>query len=159
MKKQVWKLALPLSIILMFSFTKWWYTLPEDAPDTAFTGFPLAFVCNGWHTSMSLQIFVMEFLIDWLIYFAATYLLIWLIMQYLHLNKIPKRLAIPSILVAMLIAVFSIWVASFTENLFYVKRNFKMEVIATGYMFIWQHNPANDYYKFHPESKKEQTPN
>jgi hypothetical protein len=101
----------------------------------------------------------MEFLIDWLVYFAATYLLIWLIMRYLHINKIPKLIIIPMILIAMLIAIFSIWVAAFTENLFYVKRNFKMEVIATGYMFIWQQNPAHDYYKFHPERKVEKTPN
>jgi hypothetical protein len=63
-KNLTWKLMLPLTLMSFATFTKWWYVLPVAARDTMMTGFPLPFVCEGWHTSMSLQIFMAEFLIN-----------------------------------------------------------------------------------------------
>ena len=63
-------LILPLSIISLTIFTKWWYILPVDAPDSMMYGFPIPYSCNGWHTSLSYQIFIFEFIVDLLIHFA-----------------------------------------------------------------------------------------
>ena len=79
MKQLTLKLIIPLSVISFATLTKWWYALPVDAPGTYLTGFPFPFVCNGWHTSMSLQIFAIEFFVDFL-----TYFLIWFLVFFLH---------------------------------------------------------------------------
>ena len=92
MKQLTWRLILPLTIISFGVFTKWWYVLPVDAPDTMMAGFPLAFVCDGWHTSMSLQIFAFELMFDFLIYFSFWFLLIIFINRYLLRIKIDNML-------------------------------------------------------------------
>ncbi len=66
-------ILIPVTIISFAVFTKWWFTVPVDAPDTMYWGFPFAFVGEGWHTSMSLQIFVMELIADLIFYFLFWY--------------------------------------------------------------------------------------
>ena len=76
-KQLTWRLTLPLTIISFGLFTKWWYVLPVDAPDTMMAGFPFAFVGDGWFTSMSVQIFLIELCADFIIYF-----LFWLVIVF-----------------------------------------------------------------------------
>jgi hypothetical protein len=61
------KLIIPITIISFAFFTKWWYALPVDAPDTMYWGFPFAYIGDGWGSSMTLQIFLIEFISDLLI--------------------------------------------------------------------------------------------
>lgn len=153
MKKLTLQLILPLTIISFFIFTKWWYTLPVDAPDTMFVGFPFPFLCDGWHTSMSLQIFIMEFLADLLIYFLFWFILVFCINRYVAVIKINKIFTAILLIASILISIFCIWIASFKENIFYIKRDFDIEVMESGYKFIWQPKLRPDYYKYHPEKK------
>ncbi len=69
MKQMTIKLTLPLTIILMFFITKWWYAIPVDGPEKLYWGFPLAFMGEGFHTSMSLQFFGLAFLADFAVLF------------------------------------------------------------------------------------------
>lgn len=62
MKQLTLKLIIPLTVISFAIFTKWWYALPADAPDTMFHGFPFPFVCEGWHSSMTLQFLLQNLL-------------------------------------------------------------------------------------------------
>jgi hypothetical protein len=45
-------------------------------------------------------------------------------------------------------------IASNPDNLFYVKRPFDMDVMETGYKFMWQHTERPDYYKYHPTDEQ-----
>jgi hypothetical protein len=144
MKKLVWRLVIPLTVISFTLFTKWWHTLPVDAPDTVFTGFPFPYVCNGWHTSMSLQVFVLEFISDLLIYFVFWFTIIFFVNRYIKPIKVPNILAIVLLSITLAIAGYSIWIASFKDNIFYTRRNFDMEIIKTGYKFIWQDQPGTE---------------
>ena len=153
MKRLTWKLIIPLTIISFSLFTKWWYTLPENAPDTIFIGFPLPFLCNGWHTSMSLQIFILELVVDLLTYFIFWFILIFLINEYLKQINVPNFLTVSFLSIAILISAYSIWAASFKENLFYYKREFNIEVMKTGYKFTWQNLERPNFYKYHPQDK------
>ena len=155
MKQLSYKLVFPLTVISFFIFTKWWYTLPVDAPDTIFIGFPLPYLCDGWHTSLSLQVFLFEFFIDLLLYFLCWFVLVYLINRFLITIKIRRGLAIFLLSVSGLIIFFSIWVVSFEENLFYFKRGFTMEIMETGYKFIWQSQERPDYLKYHPQKNNE----
>ena len=89
-KQLTWRLILPLTIISFGTFTKWWYVLPGDAPDTMMVGFPLAFAGDGWFTSMSLQIFLIEFIVDFIIYFLFWFLIVLLIRRILTQINISK---------------------------------------------------------------------
>ncbi|WP_222931286.1 hypothetical protein, partial [Xanthovirga aplysinae] len=79
MKKLIWELVLSLTVISFSIFTKWWYVLPTDALDTVMSGFPLIWISEGWHTSMSLQIFVKELIINLLIYFVFWFTIVYTI--------------------------------------------------------------------------------
>ncbi len=129
----------------MTVFTKWWYVFPEDAPDTMMKGFPLPFVCPGWHTSMSLQIFLAEFFIDLLIYFAFWFVLVLSINRFLIRIKIHKVAAIVLLAISGLHTIVALLIASDDTNLFYVKRPFEIQVLETGHVFIWQDIERPDY--------------
>ena len=141
------RLILPLSIVSFGTVTKWWYVLPTDAPDSMMMGFPLAFVSDGWHTSMSLQIFILELVFDFLFYFLIWFLLVILIDRYLVQIKIAKILTGILWILSTIIFVFAVWIASFPEQIFEMKRDWNMQVLATGYKLTWKHQDRPDFNK------------
>jgi len=155
MKQLTWKLILPLTVISFGTITKWWYTLPVDAPDTLYSGFPFPFVGDGWHTSMSLQIFVTELIADILIYFFIWFAIVFCINRYLTKIKTYKIVTIGLWTISGIIIIGASYIASFPEHIFHFKRPYDMEIMETGYKFFWQHTERPDYYKYHPEKKNE----
>lgn len=147
MKQLIWKLVLPLTIISFVVFRKWWYVFPVDAPDSMMAGFPLPYVCDGWFTSMSNQFFIMELIIDLLIYFLFWLLLIFCINRFFVKIKVPKNLIIFLIIINVLIFSGAIFIASMRENIFKLKKDFDVEVKETGYNFIWQNTQRPDIDK------------
>lgn len=154
LKQLILKLVLPLTVILFSIFTKWWYVQVVDGPDEMLYGFPLPFVCSGWHTSMSLQFFISEFLLDFLIYFLFLFVVFFCIHRFIVSIKIPKLPAILLWSIAGIILAFSLLVVSNPDNVFYIKRHFEMEIMETGYKFTWKDQARPDFYKYHPEMKK-----
>ena len=154
MKVLTLKLILPLTIISFAAVTKWWYALPVDAPDTLFAGFPFPYVCEGWHTSMSLQIFVTEFIVDFLTYFSFWFLLVFCIDRFLIKIITQKILTIVLWALSGFIISGTTLIASDSNNIYYVKRPFEIAIMETGYKFVWQQTTRPDYYKYHPEQKK-----
>lgn len=144
MKQLIWKLVLPFTIISFVVFRKWWYVLPVDAPHSMMSGFPLPYVCDGWFTSMSNQFFVMELIIDLLIYFLFWLLLVFIINRFFVKIVVSKILIIFLMTMNALIFSGAIFIASMRENIFKLKRNFDVEVKETGYNFIWQNTQRPD---------------
>lgn len=141
MKQLTFKLILPLSVILFATLTKWWYALPVDAPGTFLTGFPFPFVCNGWHTSMSLQIFVTEFFVDFFTYFLIWFLILFCIHRFWRNINPTKWVTIALWVIAGPIIIGASFNAANPDNLVYLKRPFDMEVKKTGYTFVWEKRP------------------
>jgi hypothetical protein len=137
MKRLSWTLILPLAIISLTIFTKWWYILPVDAPESMMYGFPIPYSCNGWHTSLSYQIFIFEFLVDLLIHFAFWFVVAFLINRLIIKIRLNKIVVIVLLSIAGLFAGGLILVASNSTNLFYFKRKFDIEILKTGYRFMW----------------------
>ncbi len=138
-KELTYKRIIPLTIISFIVITKWWYVLPIDAPHSIMTGFPLAYSCEGWHTSMSEQYFIMEFFIDILFYFIIWFSLIYLIHRYLIKKKLNRIITIVLISLSGIFLLLSILIVSNPDNLFYLKREFETETIETQPKFIWKH--------------------
>jgi amino acid transporter len=154
MKQLIIKLVLPLSIICFGTITKWWYVLPEDAPDSMFYGFPLAYCGDGWGTSMSLQIFALEFLTDFLVYFLICFALVFLINRFLKKMEPPKVLIIVLWVFSGLFIALASFQATFPDNIIELKRSYKMEIMETGPKFIWQDIYRPNYDKYHPVKNK-----
>jgi amino acid transporter len=152
LKQSTWRLIFPLTIILFGTITKWWYVLPVDAPDTMMIGFPLAFASDGWHTSMSLQIFVFEFIVDFLVYFLVCFILVFLVDRYL---RIKFSNWFTGLLWAFAAVIFSVagFIASFTEHIFEVKRDWDRQVMVTGFKLTWTHQDRPDFAKYDPNKK------
>ncbi len=153
MKKIILSLIIPLTIISFFTITKWWYVLPIDGTESLFYGFPFPYYGDGWNTSMALQFFVLELIVDLIVYFF-----IWLFIFYL-LNKFVIKIKPNKILstflwiISSILIIIFIGVGSMTENTFYINRDFKMEELDSGTKLRWKSVEIKDYYKHH--SKKD----
>jgi len=149
MKSLILKLVVPLTIITFSMFTKWWYLLPVDAPDTMMSGFPLIWISQGWHTSMSLQIFLKELLINLFIYFSIILIITYLIHKYVVQIQIPKLITLVLTILTGIICTGAILIGTMPEHVYKLKRDVEIEVLTTGYKFIWQtqERPKYEDYK------------
>ncbi|MFY7887689.1 MAG: hypothetical protein ACOVOW_02195 [Spirosomataceae bacterium] len=137
-KKLIMTLVLPLTIILFGTVTKWRYVYVEDGPDDFMYGFPMTFICSGWHTSMSLQIFVIEMIFDFFVYFSFCLTIITLIDRFIKLVTIKKSFKFGLYGLALLTIILYGLVFSNPDNIFEMKRDFKYKEIRNGYKFILQ---------------------
>ena len=153
LKQLIWRLIWPMTIILFGTLTKWWYVLPVDAPDTMMIGFPLAFISDGWHTSMSLQIFVFEFFVDFLVYFSVCLLIVFLVDWYLIKINISNWVARLLWFFSTIIFSIAVFIASFPEHILEIKRDWDRQVLVTGFKFTWTHQDRPDFTKYESNKK------
>ena len=138
---------MPLTLISFVTITKWWYVDFIDGPDEFLTGFPLPFVCPGWHTSLSLQIFVFELIIDILTYFTFWFLVVYGIKKVFKSIKLPKILTIVLLSISGLILIMLGFIALNPDNIYTTKREYEMEIIDTGWSWQDKTRPDNETYK------------
>lgn len=155
MKQLTWKLILPMTIISFFTITKWWYVDIVGEFDEILIGFPLPYVCKGWHTSLSLQIFISELLINLLAYFVFWSILIFIINRFVKKIRLHKTMTVILLSVSGFLLTAMVIAASNPDNMYTLKRDFDIEIMETGYKFIWGNQTHPDYDKYHPEMKKE----
>ena len=151
MKRLIVTTVLPLSVISFAIFTKWWYALPVDAPDTLFFGLPFPFVCSGWHTSMSLQIFILPFFADFLVYLLFWMILLLSINRFLAKLKPHRLITIGLWTISLFLLIAEGLLAANSNNLFYIKRPYEIKIMETGYKFVWERTEYPDYYKYNPK--------
>src|SRR3954463_7631951 len=138
MKNLSLRLVLPLTIISFALITKWWYALPEDAPDTMYTGFPLVWKGTAWHTSLAYQVFMVELFIDLLAYFLFWFLLVYCVNRFWFTIQPPKWATITLCSVSILIIAFYTWIGILFDHAYYFKKPYPMKIVKTGYEFFWQ---------------------
>lgn len=153
MKQLTGRLLLPLTIISFGTLTKWWYVLPDDAPDTMMAGFPFAFVGDGWFTSMSLQIFLIELCTDFIIYFLFWLVIVFIIKHVWTQLSFSKTLT--GVLWTMAILTISFWtfILTISENHIKLRRDWNMQVLVTGYKFTWTNINRPDFSKYDPKKE------
>lgn len=136
--KLILSLVLPFSIILFGTVTYWRYVTVEDGPNEFLYGFPLAAICSGWHTSLSLQIFVSELVFNFLFYFIFMLLVIGLIDRYLKPIKLKKYIEIGLYAVAIVILLGYGFVFANPDHIFKIRRDFNYKETRSGFKFLWQ---------------------
>lgn len=150
MKLLIQKLVLPLTIISFFGLTKWWYAAVVDAPDYIVYGFPFIYSCPAFHTSMAYQYFVLAYIADILCYF-----LFWLAAIYsinkIYPVKVKKMVTRILWLISIIILCLTVFWLSFADNIFYLKRDFDIEVLDTGFALGWEHVERPYHPKYNPD--------
>ena len=154
MKQLTWKLVLPLTIISFVTFTKWWYVIIDESSETL-TGFPFPFVCPGWHTSLSLQIFVLELIVDIIVYFAIWFFAILTATKFLNPIHVPKFVTITLLLTSGIFTGTLTLLAINPDNTYTATRPFDIEIMETGYRFMWQEKVRPDYDQYNNDKNKE----
>jgi hypothetical protein len=132
----------------MFIITKWWYTLPVDGPDKLYWGFPFAFMGEGFHTSMSLQFFALEFLADFMVYFSITLLLVLAFTKWFSTFQISKIFTKTVWLLNLVLLIGFGFIVTTSNPIFKIKRNYDWRVMATGHVFIFQSTPRPDITQY-----------
>lgn len=136
MKKLIWKLVLPLTMLSFLFITKSWFVHVIDGADKYMRGFPLICESQGFHTSMSSQIFVAEFLCNLFIYF-----LFWLVVVFL-VNRFVLKIKIKKVVYRLMIFLSVLTMALYASMLtlgdveFKLIRDFKVEVKSTNITFL-----------------------
>lgn len=155
MRTTIWRLVLPLTIISFALWTKWWmvYALQVEAPDIIMIGFPLAYAGDGWQTSMSLQIFFTELIIDLIAYFLFWCAVVFVLDKFIVKIQVSRIVGIVLQSIAVLFTMGLVLVGLRFENLYYLKRPFDMEVLDSGYKFYWEGNPRPDDFNYQEYEK------
>ena len=142
------KLALPFSFILFGTVTKWWFTIPTDAVDTMMWGFPLPFMCEGWHTSMSRQFFLLEGIFDFVFYYVLCLVLLHFLQGRRNLfikQPILKRIIWGTAIIFLLLEGLLVYTSN---SIFYISRPFEMRILDTGSVFLWESAQRPDITDF-----------
>ncbi len=135
MKKLIWKIVLPLTLILISTITMWRYVLIVDGVDEILTGFPLPYICPGWHTSLSYQIFISEFIIDFFIYFAFSFLIVFLVNRFIWKIRTNKKIVIALYIISGFLIADPIFLLGLNDHVYKLKSDFDTKTLETGFKF------------------------
>jgi len=148
MKMLAHKLVIPLTVISFATFTKWWFVLLVDGPERMMIGYPLPYACEGSHTSGSLYIFLFELGVDLSFYFLFWLLIIYIIQKFIAKIRIHKIVLISLYLVAGVMATGMLLIGTISDNSAYLKRDFDIVVLTSGYRFFWEDGKRPDLKDF-----------
>lgn len=139
MKKLIWKIVLPLTLILFSTITMWRFVLIVDGVSEILTGFPFPYICPGWHTSLSYQIFIGEFIIDFFIYFAFSFLIVFLVNRFIWNIKTNRKIVIALYVISGLLIADPIFLLGLSDHVYKIKSDFDTKTLETGFKF-WHSN-------------------
>ena len=138
MKNLLLKLIIPLTIISFVFSGKKWFVRDENGFEFEMYGFPLPFVCDAWYTSLALQIFVFEFVINIFTYFSFWFLLVLGVNRYLWNIKVHKTVQWILWIVAGFFLLLATFYLSLPDHLYYLKRDFEIEIVKTELLLPWE---------------------
>ena len=146
MRKLIFRLTLPLTLISFGIITKWSYGIAIDAKDDFFYGFPMIYKCEGFHTSMSTQYFLTEMAINLLTYFVF-WLIITLVINRIWKINIAKRIAkIFWIGFGILFLGFA-YMSNDLDDRYLIKRDFDVKIFDSGITIFGIHSTDRERYQ------------
>lgn len=138
MRRHVFTFTLPLAILLFALVTQWSFGVVTDWKHEIFYGFPFIYKCNGWHTSLSTQYFVLEMTLNFLCYVLFSFLITVLVNKKWSI-RIPKAITIT------FWSVFGVFFAAFVyfsnelDDIYHLKRDFDVEIYDRGFSVMESH--------------------
>lgn len=157
MKKLFWKLVIPLTVIFFFSIKRWTYALVIDAPATILNGFPFISSAEAWHTSMAIQIFILEFISNFFIFLTLIFLIIYLVHKIFKITQINKWIYIPLWIITIPILILAPIGVLIFDDIIFTNRNFEIQILDQNYYLNWKGHKKpelKDYVKVQNHYKK-----
>ena len=131
MRRFITRLVLPVTLLAFALFTKWWLVFVDDVGHEVMYGFPFIYKCDGWHTSLSTQYFILEGLADFLVYFFACFTIIYLIRRWIKF-RIARTVSLLLWVLASLAIAYSEIGVFLPSNVYEVSRKFDVRIIESG---------------------------
>lgn len=145
MKKIIFRLTLPFTLISFGIITKWSFGIVIDGTDEFLYGFPLIYKCKGFHTSLSTQYFLTEMLINLLVYFAIWLVITWCINQVWKIN-IPKLISKIFWIGFGILFLGFLYLSNELNDLYKIKRDFDVKIYDSGITFFEYHSTDKEKY-------------
>lgn len=136
MKKLIWKIVLPLTLIVFSTISMWRFVLIVDGPSEILTGFPLLYICSGWHTSLSYQIFISEFVIDFFIYFVFCFLIVFFVDRFIWKIRTRRKTVVIFYVIALFLSVNPFFLLGLDDHVYKMKRDFNTKTLEKGFK-LW----------------------
>lgn len=146
MKKLIFHLILPISLISFGIITKWWYGIVIDTKDVFFYGFPMIYKCEGFHTSMSTQYFLTEMAVNFLTYFIFWIIVISIINLFWKI-KIPKSIYKTFWIAYCILLLGFILMSRDFDDRYFLKRNFNIKIYDSGITLFENHSKERNNYQ------------
>ena len=142
-------LVFPLTIIVFILFSKWWIVDVVDGTDGIMYGFPFIYKSPAFYTSMAVEYFITELIVDFVIYFGIICGIVYLINRFIFEIKIRKIVSVILFIIALTLTSLELLLACMPENKFSIKRNFDIEIKQTGFEFPFNVNDSKEFGNYH----------
>lgn len=139
--------SLVLGFTLLNFCTLAWYTHPLDAKDTMMFGFPFPYLVEGWHTSMSYQYFLVEFLVDLIFYSILSFIILKILKRIEFKKSITSAIGYLCTTAFLIVFGLELFIAIQVEHVYCLKKEFNYEVIDKKVHFYWE-NPNILRYEY-----------
>ena len=146
MRKLIFRLTLPLTLISFGIITKWSYGIVIDGTDEFLYGFPLIYKCDGFHTSLSTQYFLTEMIVNLLTYFAL-WLILTLILNRIWTINIPKRISKIFWIGYSVLFLGFIYLSNDLDDQYSTKRDFEIKIFDSGISIFGIHDTDREKYQ------------
>ncbi|MEP1490395.1 MAG: hypothetical protein ABJK28_18390 [Algibacter sp.] len=146
MKKLIFRLTFPLTLISFGIITKWSYGIVINGTDEFLYGFPLIYKCDGFHTSLSTQYFLTEMIVNLLTYFAF-WLILTLILNRIWTINIPKRISKIFWVGYSVLFLGFIYLSNDLDDQYLTKRDFEIKIFDSGISIFGIHDIDREKYQ------------
>jgi len=146
MKKLIFRLTLPLTIISFVIITKWSYGVVVDGTDEFLYGFPLIYKCRGFHTSLSTQYFLTEMTVNFLTYFVFWFIITFTVNQFWKVNITKLISKIFWIGFGVLFLGF-LYLSNDLDDRYLIKRDFEVKIFDSGFTIFENHSKNREKYQ------------
>ena len=146
MRKLIFRLTLPLTLISFGIITKWSYGIAIDAKDVFFYGFPMIYKCEGFHTSMSTQYFLTEMAFNLLTYFVF-WLTLTLALNRIWKINITKRTAKIFWIGFTTLFLGFVYMSNDLDDRYLIKRDFDVKIYDSGITIFGIHSTDREKYQ------------
>lgn len=148
-RKLILNLAFPLTIIIFILFSKWWIVDVVDGTDGIMYGFPFIYKSPAFYTSLAEEYFIVELIVDFLIYFGIITGMIYLVNKFIFEIKYKKIITIILFISATILLSLELLLAFMPENKFSLKRDFDIEIKKTGFEYPFNIRDEKEFDNYH----------
>ncbi len=138
MKKLIFKITLPLTLLLFNIVSMWQYGAVIDGTDEFLFGFPFIHKCRGFHTSLATQYFITEMFLNFICYFTICLLITYFLSKNQKIN-ISNTVAKVFWIGFMIFFISFMYISQSLNDVYVLQRDFEVEIFDRGFSIFGGH--------------------